>query len=181
MGQDLGAVNPFPHKEMVRKHVALVPAQLLGHKPLEPAALQQLRQVGVEAEAVRQPQSFGTLAQFLLKIAQTVTELADDRFSRGQVGVKFHPSGSLDFPAILLHGSLNFLPEIGIELLHPFIKLGLRGAEDVVRIFLDKAQSVGKAASTLAFGLPERPKPGQVQMGMAHAICRQSGSVGRLG
>ncbi len=109
MRQNPGAVDAFPEEEVVGKGVGLVPAQLLGNECIHTAALHQLGQVAAETEAVRQPEHAGSDAELLFKEALAIHELADGGFQRDQIGVEFHPGGTLHLPSAFPDGSSDLL------------------------------------------------------------------------
>ncbi len=61
------------------------------------------------------------------------------------------------------------------------VELGLRGAEDVVGVALDKGHLGGKGATALADGLRDRPQPGGVDVGVTDGARGQAGGRGRQG
>ena len=150
----------------MREDVDLVPGDLLREEPLEAGPRHQLRQGRGVAEAVRQPDPAAADAELAGEEALPVDELADQRLPARHDGVALHPHAAQRQEASLGDGGLDPLIHLGAVLLEPGVLLGARHAEDELVGVADQLGHRGRGAGDLADGLPDRPQPRRVDVGV---------------
>ena len=167
--EDLGAVKSLPQKDIMRHGICLVPGNLGGKEPINTALSEDLRQCGIIAEHVRQPEHPALYAEFLFHKPLSVKDLAHQALAAGQVTVGLQPHRALDLPAPLYHALLDLPVQIRVGLLDVLIQLRLAGHKLVFRVLPHQIQHGCKAALRLFSGLRHRPQPGNIDMGMSDA------------
>ena len=170
--ENLGAVDALPPKQIIGHLVGLVPADLGGHKRIDAAFLEDLRQCGRIAEHIGKPQHLTVYAEFLHKEPLAVQDLTHKAFTRRQVAVCLDPHGALDFPAALPHHFLDLGVQLGRFLFQILIQLRLARHEFVFGIALHEREHRGKRAQHLFARLRKRPKPRHVDVRMPDAKRR---------
>ena len=99
---------------------------------IQPALLENLRQVAAVAKAVDVEAGAGNLAEFLAQIALPVQPLAHERLAGGHVAVRLDPPAPCQLPAAFLHPRADLLEHGWVHLLDPFEKHSRTGGEDEV-------------------------------------------------
>ncbi len=146
MGEDPGSVDAFPEKGVVRKFIELAPGNLLGQEIIDPALAHDLGKRCRVTEDIGNPDVARFIAELLLEKPLAVEDLAHQRFARGEVAIGLDPHGTNRLPLTATHRFFDPLIDVRVMGLHPGILLGLRAAEDVLRILLHIIQRGGKRA-----------------------------------
>ena len=115
------AVRRLPPERPVRKHVGLVPPDLLRDERVDPRIPVEGRHVLVIAEGVRVPSDLYLRAELVPEVLLGVHQLARPGFARGEVAVRLHPHPADDLPSSVLHALLYLSEEVGIEPFDPVI------------------------------------------------------------
>ena len=89
---------------MVRKGVSLIPRDFLSHKEIYTGFEEDLRECRGVAEYIREPEIADLLPKLLPKVVFPVKTLAHQRLTTGDIHIRFHPHGTLEFPRTLLDG-----------------------------------------------------------------------------
>ena len=179
VGEHAGAVDALPAEGVVGEGVDLVPGDLLGQEELVTGQRRDLRQCGGVAEGVRQPGLPGLHPEVLQEEPLAGHELAGHGLGAGHVGIRLHPHPAHRCEAPIGHALLDAGEQLGVAVLQPLVLLGGGGGEGDVRVVLDQRAHVGEGAGHLADGLPYRPQPGGVDVGVAGGQHRQGRRPGR--
>ena len=177
MGEPATAVETLPLQGRVREDVHRVPGQLLRDEGVTAGQPRDLRQTGGVAERVRKPEGVGTLAEGVLQPRLPEQELAGEGLPRRHVPVGLDPGASEQQPSAFGHPLPDPLEHLGLELGHPRQVLHLGGREPHLGFLLHQREHVAEGAGDLADGLPERPQPRRVDMGVGDGV--QARGVGR--
>ncbi len=148
--------------------VVLVPGELLGQEPPDPAQSHDLREGGRIAEDIGQPHIIGLDPAFIEVEALAVHDLTDERLTRRDVAIGLHPHASGGFEPALVYAFLEPLPQVGVVLGHPGQMLGLGHDEAVLRIPVHQGQNCAERRRALPDRLAQWPQPGRVEVGVAH-------------
>ncbi len=107
-------------------------------------------------------------------------ELADQRFTRRDVGVRLDPHRPDRHE--LARGDLvgDASEQLGMVLLDPGVLLSLGTGEDVLGMPVHQHHLVGEGARTLAAGLAQWPEPGGVDVGVSGRRDRVRARMRRL-
>ncbi len=154
--------------------VGVVPGQLLGDEPFHAGRGHDLGQGGRIAEGVGQPELPAVDAEAALEEALAVDDLAHQRLARRDVAVGLHPHGAHRAELAGADPLADPGEEGRVVLLHPGQVLGRRAHEVVLRVVLHQGHGGGEGAGALAHGLPQRPQPGGIDVGVAHGAHPRS-------
>ena len=160
------AVNALPPEQVVRKLVPRLPVQFPGPERAQPAARQNLRQPRIIPENIRQPAQRRPRPEFLLAKLDAVQHLPDERLTGGDIGVRLHPHGPGGLPASRRDLRLDFLIQRRVMLLDVRVQLRLGAGEAVLGVAPHQPAGRRESAPAFADGLPDRPQPGGVDMGV---------------
>jgi hypothetical protein len=162
-----GSVDPLPVEAAVGEVVDGVPRELDGLEPVHPRSPEDLRQVAVVAEGVRQPAEPQLVVgepELLLEEPAADERLPHERLPRRQVRVGLHPERALQLHPPIGDRTAHPLIERRMPLLHPCHLLRLGAAVDVVVVPVDPVEGADVGARGLAAGLAEWPQPGHVEV-----------------
>ena len=178
MGEHLGAVQALPDKAFKGEFVQVVPADLGGVEVFDLAALHDLRDVGVVAEGVGQPEAVGGIAEVFTGELLALQKLADHQLAGGDVAVAFHIYAAVGLIAALGDPLLHLRKDRGVVILHPFAVEGGGLDKPVFGVLLHQPEGVGVGPRALAHGLADGPQPRGVHVGMAdHAHAAENAVV----
>ncbi len=170
VAHNLRAIQGDPVEGGVGEVVDVVPAQLLGQEAVHASEAAELRDLGRVSERVRQPEGLGAGAKVALEEALAVEELADEGLAAGHVGVVLDPAASDGVEAALGHLHLDAVPDGGVELLQPFVLLGLGAGKVELGVALHQVALVRPRAGDLALGLVPGPEPAAVDVAVPDAV-----------
>jgi hypothetical protein len=152
---------------VVGEAVHLVPGDLLGEEVPDPGCRQHLREAGGVPEHVGQPEVVGVDAELVAEEAPAVDDLADQRLAGGDVAVGLDPHAADHLEAPLGHPLADALPDRRVAVAHPRQLLRLGDGEAEVGVAVHRGEGGRERAGALADGLPQRPEPGRVDVGVA--------------
>ena len=170
------AVDALPGEGAVRKVVDLVPRQLDGLEPVHARLAQDLREVAVVAERVRQPAQphlLGGDAELVGPEPAADEGLAHEGLAAGQVGVGLDPERALRFDAPGGDRVLDPRVQGRLLLLHPPQLLGLAGAVDVPGPRLDRVERAHVRPCRLPPRLAQGPQPRHVEVPVTDGRVRE--------
>ena len=169
--EHLRSVDALPPEDVVRERIRAVvrPEDLLRAEPFDAAAFHDLRNGAAVAENIRQPHDLRIDAELVFEIFLSFLELADQRFTAGNIRVRLHPHGAFHKPLAALDGFLNPFIQIRIERFHTVVEIRLALQELVFGILVHQRQLVGERADAFALRLLQRPQPCHVNVRMAEA------------
>ena len=136
-------------------------------KYFEPDAADDLRQGRGVAEGVRQPDLLGLHAEVVQEEPLAGDELTGHRLAARHVGVGLHPHAADRHELAGRDLGPDPVEQLRVELLDPGVLLRRRAGEPEVRVGLGELEDVGERPGALADGLPDRPQPGGVDVGVA--------------
>ena len=167
VGQHLAAVQTAPAERVGGHLVHVVPADLGGQEVFHVRFAHDLRNGGVVAERVGQPEAVGGVAEAAAGVALTVDKLARHGLAAGDVAVALDPYAAVRLIASLGHALFNALEDLRIVFFHPVCVQ--RGGLDeiIILIALHQVERFGIGARALADGLRIRPQPRRVHVRMA--------------
>ncbi len=89
--EDARAVDALPPERVVREGVEFVPAEFLGEEAVDVGGSEDLGKVARVSERVREPAVDRLDAVMLEEESLPEDELASERFTRREIGVRLHP------------------------------------------------------------------------------------------
>ena len=128
MAHDLTAIERNPVEGAMGESIDVVPTELLSEKATHTSKTADLGQLARIPKCVWQPKRPTALAKAAFEIALTIQELADERFSAGQIRVVLDPAATDGLEDALLDLRFDAVEELWIDLFQPFELLSL--AED---------------------------------------------------
>ena len=180
VGQHLCAVDAFPPEYIVGEGFCLgvLAGQLLGGKIGHLALLHDLRQCAIKAEGIGHPGHLAIHTQFAAEPALTLHKLADQAFTGGNIGVKFHPKRAFGIEIAAAHLLQDTVVHIGVKLLEPLQNRRLAKQERILGVLLHQSQLIGVGSCGFAHSLFQSPQPGQVQVGLTeNGVLGSGGAV----
>src|SRR5581483_11731041 len=165
--QHLAPVDAAPAERVVRHAVELIPADLRSHKARYAGQAHDLRQRRAVAKHIWQPDDVVDLAELLGKEARALRELAHQRLAAGDIAVRLQPHHPDRLEAPFGDALFHALVERRVVLLEVAVDLRLAHAEVVVWVALHQVQRVRYRVRNLLARAPERPEPGDIQVGVA--------------
>ena len=173
MGLHPRAVDPPPQEGIVGKARGIVPVDLARYEVFDLTAGENLGQRRRVAEHIRQPQGIPLVIQHTFRGLLPDEKLADQGFPVGDIAVRLDPHAAVGLPLTPLISPLDRIEHRGILPFHN-LQLGRLGLnEDELLELLGQAGHIREGARRLAFGFPNRPDPGVVDMGMADQMNRR--------
>ena len=120
VGEHLAAVDALPYEALEGEFVLLVPADLGCVEVFYLAPPHDLRDVGVVAEGIGQPEAIRRVIEVFAGELLPFQELAHHQLARGDVAVALHIYAAVWLVAPLGHALLHLRENRGIVIFHPF-------------------------------------------------------------
>jgi len=170
MGEYFAPVDALPVESVVGDFIGGVPTHFLSEEGFDIEFFEDLGESGRVAEDIGQEHIDAVDAEFFFEIGAAVEELPDQAFSAGEVAIGFDPHAADGFPVVGFDGGFDAFEQCGVFLFEPFVLTGLGVDEKVARVAFGETKLDAGCVSHFEMGDVEGPKPGRVEVGVAHGV-----------